>query len=142
MVDPMRVRAKLAALREYRGQLEHIAADRDDPIARYSRRYLVQAGIQICLDLANHLIADAGWQTVTEFRDAFTRLEDHGVIDAELAGRLRAMVGMRNRLVHLYDDVDDALVARAAAEDLGDWDAFARAVAEYLEADHPDDGES
>jgi hypothetical protein len=45
------------------------------------------------------------------------------------------MVGMRNRLVHLYDDVDDALVAHAAGEELGDWDAFARAIASYVEAE-------
>jgi uncharacterized protein YutE (UPF0331/DUF86 family) len=39
------------------------------------------------------------------------------------------MVGMRNRLVYLHDEIDDELVARAAAEELGDWDAFARAIA-------------
>lgn len=138
MVDPMRVRAKLTALREYRDALEHLASDRSDPIARYSRRYLVQAGIQVCLDLANHLIADAGWPTVTEFRDTFTRLEEHDVIDDELARRLRAMVGMRNRLVLLYDEVDDELVSRAAVEELGDWDAFARAITAYIEAEGSD----
>lgn len=138
MVDPMRVRAKLAVLGEYRDQLRRLDPTRDDALARYSRRYLVQAGVQVCLDLANHVVADAGWKTVAELREAFTRLEEHDVIDAELAHRLRAMVGMRNRLVHLYDDVDDALVAHAAAAELGDWDAFARAIASYVEAETAD----
>lgn len=133
MVDPTRVRTKLVALHRYRDTLGTLQEAGDDPVTRYSRRYLVQAGIQVCLDVANHLIADAGWEPVGEFRDAFTRLEEHGVINAEVAERLRAMVGMRNRLVHLYDEVDDMLVARAAREELGDWDAFARAVAAYLD---------
>ena len=132
MVDPDRVRDKLAALTAYRDELRSIEPEDDRPTARFSRRYLVQAGIQVCIDLANHLIASEGWRTATEFREAFVRLTEHGVIDTELSGRLQVMVGMRNRLVHLYDEVDDALVARVVEEDLGDRDAFARAFAAYL----------
>ena len=132
MVDLDRVRDKLAALTTYRDELRSIDADDGRPTARFSRRYLVQAGIQVCIDLSNHLVASEGWRTATDFRDAFSRLAEHGVIDPGLSGRLQAMVGMRNRLVHLYDDVDDAQVARVVDEDLGDWDAFARAFAGYL----------
>lgn len=134
----MRVRAKLTALRDYRDELERLASSLDDAPTRYSRRYLLQAGIQVCIDVANHLIASAGWEPVSQFRESFTRLEQHDVIDGDLAARLRAMVGMRNRLVHLYDPVDDDLVARAAATQLGDWDAFARDVTRYLVADGPE----
>ena len=51
------------------------------------------------------------------------------MIDADLAGRLRALAGLRDRLVHLYDEIDDALVFRSVPEGLDDLDAFARAVA-------------
>lgn len=135
MVDPARVRDKLAALRAYRDELRSIGADDRQASARFSRRYLVQAGIQVCIDLANHLIASEGWRTATEFREAFVRLAEHGVIDADLSTRLQAMVGMRNRLVHLYDEVDDTLVARVVDENLGDWDAFARAFARHVTDD-------
>jgi len=139
VVDPNRVRAKLATLRAYAHQLRTMTTEEEPSDAlRYARRYLVQAGAQVCIDLANHVIASAGWPTATEFRESFTRLEEHGVLDAELAGRLRDMAGIRNRLVHLYDEVDDALVARAAAENLADWDAFARAVAGLLAAEETD----
>ena len=125
MADLGRVRDKLAALSAYREELRCIDADDERSTARFSRRYLVQAGIQVCIDLANHLVASEGWRTATDFRDAFTRLAEHGA-------RLRAMVGMRNRLVHLYDDVDDAPVARVVDENFGDRDAFARAFAGRL----------
>lgn len=137
MVDAMRVRAKLAALRSYRDELRTIGPDDLTPQARFSRRYLVQAGIQVCIDLANHLIASSGWRTATDFRDTFGRMVEHHVVDAALGERLQAMVGMRNRLVYLVDDVDDGLVARVAADDLGDWDAFANAFARYVDSEEP-----
>ena len=67
-----------------------------------------------------------------EYRDAFTRLQEHDVIDADLTARLQDLTGLRNRLVHLYDDVDDTLVHQALVEGLDDIDAFAAAVARQL----------
>jgi uncharacterized protein YutE (UPF0331/DUF86 family) len=39
---------------------------------------------------------------------------------------------LRNRLVHLYDDVDDLLVHRAMQDGLADLDGFAVAFARQL----------
>ena len=62
------------------------------------------------------------------------------MIDADLAGRLRALVGLRNRLVHLYEEIDDALVFRSVPESLDDLDAFARAVARLVRCTSRDRG--
>jgi len=35
-----------------------------------------------------------------------------GVLDAEPAERMRALAGLRNRLVHVYEEVDDGIVSR------------------------------
>lgn len=129
MVDVERVRDKLALLRTYRAALR--ALPREPDADRYARRYLVQSGIQVCIDLANHLIASEGLATATDFRTAFVRLTEHGVIDDPLSTRLQSMVGMRNLLVHAYEVIDDALVAQTVEGDLDDWDAFARAIAAY-----------
>ncbi|MGH3985308.1 MAG: DUF86 domain-containing protein [Pseudonocardiaceae bacterium] len=56
-------------------------------------------------------------------------LHEQGVIDDALAGRLRGLAGMRNRLVHVYDEIDDARVHEALAAGLPDLDAFATALA-------------
>lgn len=135
MVDPDRVRRLLQLLERFAGELEELAATdpgtyvRDHP---YEGRYLVQASAQVCIDVANHLIASEGWRTPTDFRDAFTVLEEHAVIAPVLADRLRALAGLRNRLVHLYDDVDDTLVHAALRDGLDDLRAFARSIATLL----------
>lgn len=63
-------------------------------------------------------------------------LEENDVLDAALAARLRALAGLRNRLVHLYEEVDDSLVRRALPEGLRDFDAFGQAIARVV-ADEP-----
>lgn len=132
MVDPDRVQRLLGQLRDYRARLADLRGlDVDAYLEqeRFAGRYLVQAAAQVCIDLANHLIASEGWRVPRNFRDAFTVLEEQEVIDADLAARLRALTGMRNRLVHLYGDVDDRLVHAALVEGLADLDEFARRVA-------------
>lgn len=135
MVDPARVRSKLAALERFHARLVVLAAmSLEDYLAdrAYEGRYLVQAAAQVCIDLANHLIASEGWAPATELREAFARLAEHGALTAPLAARMQDLAGLRNRLVHLYDDVDDARVHDALRAGLPDLDGFAAAIAARL----------
>jgi uncharacterized protein YutE (UPF0331/DUF86 family) len=137
VVDPARVRRLLESLSDHRGRLAglgDIPLDRYVEEQRFAGRYLVQASAQICIDVANHLISSEGWRVPKDFRDSFTVLEERGVLDATLAERLRALAGLRNRLVHLYEEVNDGLVHQAIREGLGDLDTFARAIAGFVES--------
>lgn len=138
MVDPSRVRAKLTVLDRYLSRLRDLArmevtAYVDD--RAYEGRYLVQAAAQCCIDLANHLIASRGWPPAIEFRDAFSRLGEHGVLAAEHVERLQDLAGLRNRLVHLYDDIDDRIVHRALADGIEDLERFAAVIAALASPD-------
>lgn len=136
MVDPARVRRLLGSLEAHQALLRDLGqlpTHRYVDEQRFAGRYLVQASAQICIDVANHLISSEGWRVPRDFRDAFTVLEERGVLDKNLADRLRALTGLRNRLVHLYEEVDDGLVHRAIREGLDDLDAFARTVARFVE---------
>ena len=132
MVDLDRLHKRLETLGTYLRELRRL---RDLPITEYLRaevyagRYLVQVSAQTCIDLANHIIASEGWRAPRDFGDAFTVLCEHEVIDGELAGRLRGLAGLRNRLVHVYDEIDDRRVHDALGTGLPDLDAFAAAIA-------------
>ena len=136
MVAPARVRRLLETLTRYRDQLAEL---RDLPVQDYlsdhalAGRYLVQICAQTSIDLANHVIASSRWRTPSDFRDAFTVLEENSVLEADLSERLRALAGLRNRLVHLYHDVDDLLVHAALPEGLRDLEDFSRAIARLLD---------
>jgi uncharacterized protein YutE (UPF0331/DUF86 family) len=129
MVDPRRVRRLLEALEGHRRRL--VALERLDPedyAAReaFAGRYLVQASAQLCIDLAGHVVSSNGWRPPGDYRDTFTVLEEHGVLEPTLAERLRDLVGLRNRLVHaaLGAGVGDLgrfaqVIARLACEETG-----------------------
>ncbi len=69
-------------------------------------KYYLQVAVECCVDAANHIIARQNWRAPTSLADSFTVLAENHVIPAEFLGTARQMVGMRNRLVHLYWDVD------------------------------------
>ncbi len=54
------------------------------------------------------------------------------MLDADLTSRMRALAGLRNRLVHVYDRIDDVRVHAALTEGLGDLEAFGRAVSRFV----------
>jgi len=124
MVDSDRVRRLLIMLERYRSLL---AVDDQDP---YRRRHLVQTAAQICIDLANHVIAADGHRVPCDYGDAFRVLAEVGVLDDDLADRMVALAGARNLIVHLYAEVDDDRLARAVrGGGLDDLGAFAVRIA-------------
>ncbi len=70
--------------------------------------FYLQLAIQEVIDLAAHWVADAGWEPPRDAASTFDILADRGAIDRDLAPRLRAAVGLRNRIAHDYAGVDPA----------------------------------
>jgi uncharacterized protein YutE (UPF0331/DUF86 family) len=137
MVNADLVAAKLVELAERVGRArkhcpqraEELAADRDalDLVA-----FNMMLAVQVCADVASHIIADEGWAAATTMAAAFGRLGDHGVLDAQLALRLGRAVGLRNVVADDYAGIDPAMLHDAAQRGVVDLDAFARAVAAWL----------
>lgn len=106
-----------------------------DEEAVAASKYLLVTAIEDVLSVANHIIASEGWRSPADYGDAFAVLREHEVVSRDLAARLSSMARFRNLLVHVYADVDDARVHRFLQADLGDFDDFATAVLDLLEAD-------
>lgn len=87
--------------------------------------------VQLCLDVASHLIGDEGWAPAVTAADAFRRLFEHGVISPSTAEVLGKAVGLRNVVAHGYADVDPEQIFRAAEQDLGDLEQFSREVSTW-----------
>jgi uncharacterized protein YutE (UPF0331/DUF86 family) len=92
----------------------------------------LQRAVQAAIDLATHVVSTESYGTPDSTSDAFTLLERQGVIDSNLAGRLRRMVGFRNIAIHDYQSVDPAIVESIVEQRLGDLRALgARIVAVF-----------
>ncbi|HEY6475837.1 MAG TPA: DUF86 domain-containing protein [Polyangia bacterium] len=87
---------------------------------------------QAAIDLAAHVVATEGYGLPSGVAETFSLLEQHGVLDPALAGRLRKMVGFRNIAVHDYQTIDPAILESIVTTRLDDLRAFAAIVAQWF----------
>ncbi len=90
--------------------------------------------VQVCVDLAAHLIADLPLAPPNTMGQAFDRLVEGDLLDAALALRMKKAVGFRNIAVHAYDSIDWDIVFAIASRHLEDFNALARVVASRLDS--------
>jgi uncharacterized protein YutE (UPF0331/DUF86 family) len=91
-----------------------------DKILIGSAKYYLQVSIECCLDVANHIIASENFRAPEDYADSFKVLEENDLLDPEEGIKLRQMAKFRNRLVHLYGEIDDAYVHNFILNNLKD----------------------
>jgi uncharacterized protein YutE (UPF0331/DUF86 family) len=135
MTDPELVAKKLAfietCVRELRtlARPERIADDlREERFVEHT----LQLAIQAALDVGSHIVSDERLGEPETSRDVFRLLGRAGVVPADLTGRLERMAGFRNVLVHLYQEVDVAVVRDVVQNHLGDLLEFVAAIRRKL----------
>ncbi|MBC8235373.1 DUF86 domain-containing protein [bacterium] len=84
---------------------------KEDRTAQLAAERAFQAATECCCDIGNHLIAVARLQQPDEQRKVFPTLAESGYFDQDYANRMSQMVALRNRLVHLYWDIDMCFAA-------------------------------
>lgn len=126
----------LSDLRRYRASVSRdvLAADRD---SQHMVLHAMYVAAQAAIDIALHALADAEQPLTSTYREAFQRLGDTGMLDAELARRLEGWAGLRNVLAHFYGSIDYGLVHDALVNDVVDLEAFARLAATWLDESAP-----
>ena len=66
----------------------------------------LERSIQLCVDIANHILSNLDDSPAMSMAESFERLSEKEIISIELAGNLRRAVGFRNLSVHAYDKID------------------------------------
>jgi uncharacterized protein YutE (UPF0331/DUF86 family) len=89
--------------------------------------------VQLCVDIAAHLIAESNDPPPDTMAEGFDRLDDMGILSTELAQRLKGAVGFRNIAIHAYRSIDWEIVHEITHERLDDFRQFARAVLVYTD---------
>ena len=87
-------------------------------------KYYLQVSIECCLDVTNHIIASEHFRAPKDYADSFMIIEEEELISGDQGQRLRQMAKFRNRLVHLYGEIDNAYVYEFIKKDLKDIEEF------------------
>lgn len=84
--------------------------------------------IQLCVDIGAHLVAGTDLPPPDTMGQTFDILMEAGILDAELAGRMKKAVGFRNVAIHNYATMNWTIVYAIVQYRLVDFEDFARAV--------------
>lgn len=142
MLRPELIRRKLQLIAE---DLERLARFRDETLESLTADDVKLAAVERVLermvmraiDVNEHLIAELasgeGRATRLSYRDTFLMLVDLGVYPRELAERVAASAGLRNILVHDYNDADRSIVHGSIRSGLRDYQEYVDQVTAFLD---------
>lgn len=111
-----------------------LAEYRADPFRRKGVERLLQEIVEAAVDTNLHLVRAAGAPAPGDYYQSFLAVGRQGIVPAPLADRLAPAAGLRNRLVHEYDEIDDAIVLDAVGRARRDFAAYVTAIEQYLAA--------
>jgi uncharacterized protein YutE (UPF0331/DUF86 family) len=112
------IKRKLSVIVENLKALKPVVAMKKDEYERdlYKRKAterLLQELIEAAIDINTHIIVQTGSPAPDDYYESFIRAGKLGIISSELAENLAPSAGLRNRLVHEYDQLDHSLILKA-----------------------------
>jgi uncharacterized protein YutE (UPF0331/DUF86 family) len=136
-VDKDVITRKLAVIVRNLGVLEEISVLSpteygEDLIRRKAAERLLQELIEAAIDINTHIIVERGGMVPDSYYDGFIGLASLRVLPPQLARALAPSAGLRNRLVHEYDAIDDSIIYGAAKEAPQLYSAYVREIMEYI----------
>ena len=108
------IERKIEKLRFYYEDLEEILAIspqamKKDRVRLYACERVFQLIIDEMIDINTYVIKTHNFRTPDDFQSSFITLSENKVIPAAFAARVAPCVGLRNLLVHRYEDIDYSL---------------------------------
>jgi len=130
MADDVLLNKAAAIERAVRRVREEYAGDDRNLLDNQTRQDAIilnlQRACESSIDAAMHLVRVRRLGVPQETRDAFVLLEEAHLLEANLADRLKKMVGFRNVVIHDYQTLNLEIVRRIVVEDLDDFLHFTR----------------
>jgi len=97
-----------------------------------SAKYSLQTSIEAMIDICNHIISRKCLGMPKTKADSFVILCQNKILSPDMQDTFIAMARFRNRVVHLYDEVDTGDVYQYVNEGISDINAFIDDIHNYL----------
>jgi len=137
MVNPEKVKSLLERLSSYAEKLGVLASfSRTEFLPDFTRvesgKHLLQVSIECCLDISHHIISSERFRSPGTYVESFEILAEQEIITTQFLTTLKQMARFRNRLVHIYWEIDDGELYEILQNHLGDFDRFAKAIIDFM----------
>lgn len=135
--DSDRMLKLVSQIREALGHLKRLkeckkAVFTNDPDKIGSAKYNFIIAIEAAIDMCNHIISRNGYRAPEDYADAFVVLGEKGAFEKSFVNDLKEMAKFRNRLVHIYWEIDENQIYDILLTRLGDFKTFLDQLARFL----------
>ncbi|WP_414573192.1 type VII toxin-antitoxin system HepT family RNase toxin [Nostoc sp. CCY 9925] len=144
-IEPEIVLVRLRLITKYYNTLkEYRSTSLDEFLADFRQQLVVERLLQLmtqaAIDINEHILSKLSpGNSATNF-EAFIELSKYQVITPELAQQIAPSSGLRNRLVHEYDEIDPHQVFNSISFALQQYPLYVRQINSYLISLSQEDG--
>jgi uncharacterized protein YutE (UPF0331/DUF86 family) len=139
MIDEI-VNDHLQRIIKYRNELKELARKKESELINNhllvaATERLFQLAIESCINVASRILSQAQFDKPVSppesYADIFRELAKLGIITQQFLEKLITMVKFRNRLVHLYWEIDPKELYRYLTKNLQDFQIFIDQIVKY-----------
>jgi uncharacterized protein YutE (UPF0331/DUF86 family) len=84
------------------------------------------------IDINYHLVTEETLSAPSNYHDSFTHLEKLNILEGGDAARFAKLAGLRNRLSHEYNGIDERIVHQAVKELIAELPFYIECIQEYI----------
>jgi len=92
----------------------------------------LRRSLEAVIDLGRHICVKEDLGQPQDYTEVFDILNNGGVLSKEFTESIRGMAGYRNRLVHMYNQIDKEEIYQILQERLDDFDIFTNEIMNYI----------
>ena len=139
MIDNKLIERKIRKMEQYLRELKTVQIKsleeftENTIVKRFVERN-IELAIEQMIDICKHLVAGLDLAEPETYAGCFDILHKNKVIPVKPLPTFKAMARFRNRLIHVYDDIDDAITFEVYTKHLQDFKAFARVIRSFMQA--------
>jgi uncharacterized protein YutE (UPF0331/DUF86 family) len=139
-VDTHFIRRKIKLIQEDLSELDHLAHYSFDEISKdhiklLAVERLLEKIIMRAIDINQHLIAELGKgnEQVRGYEDTFYILSQLGIYGEEFAKQIAPSAGLRNRLVHEYNNTKQDIIYKSVNEAIEQYVKYCDSILKFIE---------
>lgn len=132
------VEAKMILIDGYLGEAKELFRLPDKEMLADSGRLhiaerLLQLLVDTIIDINEYFIKELNLLAAEDYHSTFKILADGGILPMDFAQKIAPVVGLRNKIVHRYEEVDKQLFLKSFRENIDDFRAYLNFINKYLD---------
>lgn len=137
MIDKDLVTRKLTQMTGYLNELREISNGTKEKFVssgvHYEAERLVELIVSNAIDINFHIIKERQLSAPKQYRESFLELGKNGILNTEFSQNIANSVGLRNILVHHYDEIDLDIFYDGLKGGIKDYQQYIKEINQFIE---------